>query len=145
MTINIYLNLQEKMKLRAISTKNEVSTSTIAENVLFYFTKYLLNQENGKEIIQKFGNEYIYMEKGGKTSIKPRVDPTNNGLYKNITKAYTNVLKIWLKKDVKNWINKEYVEKFYTDLNRTLQQTKEPNWDYNRFIRCMKRYERKRI
>ena len=142
MKVNIYLTKEQSTELNAISYKYEVSKSTIAEKVLFYLTKYLI-QEQKKEIIQKIGTTYLYNEdKGEKTSIKIKENPTNKGLYENNTKAYTNALVIYVKKDFKNYV--EETKKLCSDINKALQTTKEQNWDYNRFIRSMHRYKKRR-
>ena len=140
MKVNIYLTRDQSTQLTAISYKYQVSKSTIAEKVLFYLTKYLL-KEKKKEKIELIGNEYIYEEKGNKTCIKPKLDPVNNKLYKNSTKPYTNCLVIYLKKDIKKYV--ENTKELNNEINTALQTTKEENWDYNRFIRSMARYERK--
>ena len=110
--------------------------------MLFYLTKYLI-QEDKKEIINKIGTTYLYKEmKGTKTCIKPKQNTTNNGIYENNTKAYTNALVMYLTKDFKTYV--ESTKQLCNDINKALQTTKEENWDYNRFIRSMHRYERKR-
>lgn len=140
MLVNIYLTKDEKQKLNLMSRKYEVSISTICENLLFYFTKYALFKN--KTLCMSIGKEYKYNENGTKTSIKPKENPTNKELYGNYTKAYTNVVKIYLKKHLNNYM--ENAEEFYNDLNKKLQKLNEPNWDYNHFVRSMKRYETKR-
>lgn len=141
MKVNIYLTKEHNTELTAISYKYQVSKSTIAEKVLFYLTKYLI-QEQKKDMIQKIGTTYLYKEmKGTKTCIKPKENPTNNGLYENYTKAYTNALVMYLKKDFKTYV--EETKQLCSDINKALQTIKEENWDYNRFIRSMHRYERK--
>lgn len=139
--INIYLTQEQKSKLNSICYKYQVSISTIAENLLFLFTKYQLRKE---EDYKKIGKEYIYEDvKGSKTSIKPRGILTG-GLYENMTKAYTNVVNIYLRKDIEKYIGKEQLQDFYNDLNKKLQTTNEPNWNYNQFRRQMAYYERKK-
>lgn len=141
MKVNIYLTKEQNSQLTAISYKYQVSKSTIGEKVLFYLTKYLV-QEHKQEMIQKIGTIYLYKEmKGTKTCIKPKLDPINNGLYENYTKAYTNALVMYLTKDFKSYV--ENTKQLCSEINKALQTTKEENWDYNRFIRSMHRYERK--
>lgn len=140
MIVNIYLTKDEKQKLNMISRKYQVSISTICENLLFYFTKYALFKN--KALCMSIGVDYKYNENGTKTSIKPKENPTNKELYENYTKAYTNVVKIYLKKHLNYYMDN--TENFYNDLNTKLQKLNEPNWDYNHFIRSMKRYETKR-
>lgn len=142
MLVNIYLTKEEKYKLDLMCRKYQVSLSTIAQKVLFYFTKYALIFD--KLQCMEIGEEYKYMKKGKKTCIKPKLDPCNNNLYKNLTRAYTNALKIYLHKNIDKYTEKENVEKYYNDINTDLQKTNEKNWDYNRFVRSMKRYEGKK-
>lgn len=142
MLVNIYLTPEEKYKLNAISKKHQVSLSTIAEKVLFYFTKYALPYD--KLLCMEIGEEYKYMNNGKKTCIKPKIDPCNNNLYKNLTRAYTNALKIYLHKNIDKYTEKQNVEKYYNDVNTSLQKTEEKNWDYNRLCRSLKRYENKK-
>lgn len=140
--INIYITPEQKVELDRICYKYQVSKSTIAENLLYLMTKYLLRQDNGKNQIKVLGTMYVYEQSGKKTSIKPRLDPVNNGIYENLSKAYTNVIQIYLHKNVDKYIDKENVQKLYNDLNTKLQKTNEPNWDFNRFRRQMAKYEK---
>lgn len=142
MIVNVYLNAEDKIKLNALSRKYEVSISTLAENILFYFTKYALKYD--KQLCMSIGTEYKYKNnKGKKTSIKPKDNPTNNELYDNYTKAYTNALIIYLHKDLKIYMEAKDIERYYSELNTKLQKVIEPNYDYNKFIRSIKRYETK--
>ena len=140
MIINIYYSKDQARQLDEMQRKYQVSRSTIASTVLLYLTKYLV-QENKKELLDIIGKEYLYDAKGNKTSIKTQKLTVASTTYENQTKAYTNAIQIYLRKDVKKYITNS--EAFYNDLNKKLQTTREPNWDYNHFIRSMKRYERK--
>lgn len=146
MKINIYYTNLENLELDKISDKYKVSKSTIADKVLFYFTKYLL-AEKKENIIEKLQTEYYYNEDANtKTCIKPKgQDNKENviyGLYtKNKSRAYTNVIKIYLKKHIKNHLTEEHTKMFYQELNTSLQKIYEPNYNYNKFIRNMARYQ----
>lgn len=144
--INIYITPEQKIELDRICYKYKVSKSTIAEKVLFILTKHInwSAGEKRKEIQTKLGTTYIYENSGTKTSIKPKPSTTHvlNAFYTNISKAYTNAVQIYLRKDIDKWIGKELTQKFYNDLNTELQKTNEPNWDFNRFRRQMAKYEK---
>lgn len=139
MRVCIYTTKEQKRKLTEMMYRYQLSRSTIASILLFTFTKYALRQENKDELIAKIGTKYIYEQKGDRTYINVRKDPTNQGMYENLTKAYTNLIAMYEKGDIKNYI--ENKQGFYNDLNKKLQQEQEPNWNYNQFRRQMAKYE----
>lgn len=146
MKITIYYTKDEKDKLQILMEKYKVSTSTIADNVLFYLTKYLLKQCD-HEKINNIDQEYLYEKDNNiRTTIKPKGEDTKDNiiysLYNNKTKAYTNALKIYLKKDIKKYLTEKNSMQFYQELNTKLQKTSEDNYNYNKFVRNYKRYER---
>lgn len=146
MKITIYYTKDEKDKLQILMEKYKVSTSTIADNVLFYLTKYLLKQSD-HEKINNIDHNYIYeKDRNIRTTIKPKGQETKDNiiysLYNNKTKAYTNTLKIYLKKEIKKYLTEENSKLFYQELNKKLQKTNEDNYNYNKFVRCYKRYEK---
>lgn len=151
--INIYLTDTEKIKLKQLQIKYQVSMSTICEGVLFYLTKYLLH-DNRKELLNELCTKSFYKDKGNKkTSIKPNPKFTKHidvetltycGLLdkEQLNKAYINAIKIYLHKDIKLYLSQEKAQMFYEELNKKLQTTNEPNWNYNEFKRNMYKYER---
>ena len=150
MIINIYLTHDQKVQLNAMSQKYKVSISTIADNVLFYLTKGIIQSYEGEKIaaeqistIQEIKNGQIYKDKGQKkTSIKPKGEIVKFKFYNNLRYAYNNAIKIYLHKDLDKYLTKEQINYFYQSLNTALQKTIEPNYEYNKFIRNMARYER---
>lgn len=142
--INIYITREQKLELDRICYKYQVSKSTIAEKLLFILTKYINRSEFRKEKQEELGNQFMYTQSGQKTSIKPKPETTRTleNFYTNMSKAYTNALQIYLRKHVERWVGKENIQDFYNDLNKELQKTNEPNWDFNRFRRQMAKYEK---
>ena len=141
--INIYITPEQKNRLNSICYKYQVSISTIAENLLFLFTKYALRKESEKDRYKELGQNYLYADSGKKTSIKPK-GIVVGGFYENMTKAYTNVIQMYLRKKLTKYLDQTELQQFYNDLNKKLQTTNEPNWNYNQFRRQMAYYENHR-
>lgn len=137
MKCNVYLESYERKQLEQIKQKYQVSLSTIAEKTAFYLMKYYaFENKDIKDIFTiKFSNST------NRTSIKPK----NNLLLKaQIEKygnspniIYTNALKFYLDRNLlKEKIKTEELRnKYFMEIDRELQKTTEPNWNYNAFKR----------
>lgn len=145
-TINIYLTKEEQKLCRAIQNKYRVSLSTLCDKVCFFTYKYL--KQSGKDNSDPIFNEYT--GKGYKTSIKPKcLINQDEYLYmifaneRNRNVYATNCLKIYVNKAIKNHINAELVQNYWADIDRELQKTNDPTWDYNRQMRTFVRIYKK--
>ena len=59
--------------------------------------------------------------------------------YKNISKVYTNCLKMFLKKDLKNHYETKKANKLYNRIHETMTKEYDPNWNGNEWQRRMPR------
>ena len=140
--INIYLTDEEKEYLQKKRNKYKVSLSTIADK-LSKITIYAFIHGADKPTQDKLYNEKLYENKGSRTSIKPKHENTEKDLIKELVKNkiifYTNVLKIYANKDIAKYVNKDYVDYYYQEIDKELNKCKEQYWDYNNFIRNSRR------
>ena len=126
--VNIYLTKQDKKKLDELKWRYHVSYSTIANICAMCLVKYI-----GKK------DEYLYTDKGYKTSIKPRIE--FEGI--NTSKLYTNALKMYLNKEIKKYTSEEINKIVTSKIANELQDTWEENWNGNYFNRLMPKLIRK--
>ena len=134
-TINIYTSKEDRKTIDKLKVKYQLSLTTIIDILLFVTTKYL-NEESIKDL----ANKYKY-KKSQKTSIKtPKIykDLKWENIKENI--YATNVLQIYLKKDINKYIeNKETLQKYYNDINNKMTTTNDEFWNYNQHIRMQRR------
>lgn len=139
-TINIYITKSEKKELYNLQCKYQVSLSTIVSCVSYWTIKILLDTFNEQQK-QLFLENYIYKDKTNyKTSVKPKklFEVLANMQHKNI--VATNSIKMYLGKNIKDWTNNtKAINKYYREIDRELQMTIEPHWNYNQVNRRMPR------
>lgn len=126
--VNIYLTKQDKKKLDDLKWKYHVSYSTIANICVLCLAKYIGNRE-----------DYIYDEKGYKTSIKAKYE--YEGLH--VSQLYTNALKMYLNKEIKKYTNEQINQIVSSKIANMLNETWEENWNGNYFNRLMPKLLRK--
>lgn len=136
-TINIYLTKDERKQLDIIKSKYQLSLTTITD-ILCFETYHTFIQLGNEEQIRKLTEEYIY-KNGAKTSIKKPNVMKSNGIFKDTKKKSrfaTNVLKIYLYKDIKNYTeDKELISSFYNKVNEKMTKTQDQYWNYNNYLR----------
>ena len=85
---------------------------------------------------------YIY-KNGKKTSIKtPKMFEKDSLFEKQKYKSRytTNVIKIYLKKDIKKYVNDpKLIEQYWNECNEKMTKTYDEFWDYNKHIRYQRR------
>lgn len=137
--INIYLTKQEREQAKKVSNKYRVCLSTIADKCA-YWLLYLLIHYSNEETTNKILNEYLQKQGNYKTSIKQKDKELLGQTIKKPSKYYSNALKIYLNHDIKKYIdNNEAVNKYYQEIDRTLQTTIDQFWNYNENIRMIRR------
>lgn len=137
MTVNIYLTKEEKSKLKELQERYKVSYSTIADKVIFYVIQAW--PKDNTEITDK----YLYDQdknKNIKTSIKPRIFKGGLDNIPNKNRVATNCLKMYLKKDIKNYFNQVATQQIYSKVDTELRKTQEIFWNYNQKIRTEMRF-----
>ena len=143
MNIDIYLTKTEKDTIYETMTKYKISMSTIAD-ILITETYYVaLHYGLTKEINKILEEEYQYKDekifwKHG--TIRPKAFKKgtwyDTGI-KNKAKYTTNVLHIYIKKDIKKYLTEEGAKIYYQRINKEFMKRKEQNWDYNNVVRNM--------
>lgn len=119
--INIYITAKEKKELEQLKWKYHVSYSTIANICVDVLVKH----------IRKY-DQYLYTEKGYKTSLKPRLE--FEGI--NSSVLFTNALKIFVNNEIAKYTeDKKGVLK--SKIINELDNTWEENWNGNYFNRLM--------
>lgn len=81
-------------------------------------------------------------EKGTKTSIQaPKTMSKSDIEIKQLSKFYTNCIKIYLKHDIKKFLINEQLDsnKYWNYINQKLTTTTDEFYDYNRFLRYQRR------
>ena len=128
-SVNIYLTREDKRKLNEIKYRYHLSYSTIA-NILVNH----LCMPCKLDLIYK----YIYEET---EKIKTHIEPRNNKDHQFGRYVYTNAIKIYLKQDLKKYINDDRkIQSINGKIQREFETTIEDNWDGNRFNRNMVRW-----
>lgn len=135
-TINIYLDKTDRDAIDKLKVKYELSLTTIVDILVFVTTKYLENTE----IYENLQKDYIY-NKGKKTSIKkPKIFNSLNWENLKECKYCTNVLLLYVRKDIKKYIkDQETLNKYYNLINQKMTTTKDEFWNYNNHIRMQRR------
>ena len=134
-TINIYTSKDQRKEIDKIKVKYQLSLTTIVDILVFTTTKLLKSTEKLEELTSK----YVY-KKGGKTSIKkPKI--FRELKWQNIkeNRFATNVLMIYLHKDISKWLEKEDITKYYNMCNEKMTKTTDEFWNYNQHIRMQRR------
>lgn len=139
-TINIYITKEQKQKAYKIQEKYRVSLSTIVGCVTYWLYKYLLMEENKKEI-ESLTTTYINKTAVYKTSVKPReLNQVLGNEIKNKNTFGTNATVIFLEKSIENYLtDKKNIQNYWKEIDRQLTKTEDPYWDYNSGIRIMRR------
>lgn len=134
-TINIYIPKDQRKKIDELKVKYRLSLTTIVDILVFTTWKYLRGDQ-----IETLTKTYIY-KKGAKTSVKmPKIFSQliwNESVKKQ--RLATNVLMIYLNKDIKKYVADDKVNKYYNDLNNKMTTTVDEFWDYNQFIKKQRR------
>ena len=136
-TINIYTSKDQRKLIDKLKVKYQLSLTTIVDILVFVTTKYM---ESNTEKFEELTNKYVY-KKGGKTSIKkPKIFKTLKWNNVKENRFATNVLLIYIKKDIANWLkNKDDVTKYYNLCNEKMTKTEDQFWNYNQHIRMQRR------
>ena len=138
-TINIYLNTKDREEIEKLKVKYNLSLTTITD-ILIFESLIILKKESNKGLFDKFRKEYI-LSKGQKTSIKkPRILKQLEINDTEINKLCTNVLTIYIRKELKHYFtNEKELNRFYSNVDRKMNETYEEFWDYNYFVRKQRR------
>lgn len=139
-TINIYLNNQERKLVDNLKNKYQLSLTTITD-ILVMCTMKVFLMTNNKELVEHLKNEYLYTP-GRKTSIKqPKIfsDKELFGKEQFKSRFATNVIMIYIKKEIKNYVSQELANKYWNECNSKLTTTKDTFWNYNQHIRLQRR------
>lgn len=131
--VNIYLKKDEKILVKKTCQKYQLSITTLADHISQVMVKYMTGENKLKAI-----TEYLYKidHKAEKTSIKPR-----NWDFMNHPQIwFTNMLKIYIKKDWQK-INdeKDKISKMTSELDEELRNTFDPFYNYNQLLRTTRR------
>ena len=145
-TINIYLDSQYRKQVESLKVKYRLSLTTIVDVITKITFKYFLWSKEDINNATRLYDEYLY-PKGKKTSIKepklykenPYINGTSWHKENRKSRFTTNCLMIYLKKEIKNYIKQEDVEKYYNDINKELTTRKDEFWNYNEHIRMQRR------
>ena len=139
--INIYLTNDEKALVKEKMHHYHVSLSTMTQKCAFIFLKMINQKQINEEAANKILNEYINKNKSCyKTCCKPKDQELIKGFVKNLSIYYTNILKIYLNKQVKNYFTEEATKEIYEYINNELRECKETFYDYNNYCRNSARY-----
>lgn len=126
--VNIYLTAKDKKELETLKWKYHVSYSTIANICVDVLVKHI-----------KQYDKYLYVDKGYKTSIKPRLEFENQ----NSSILYTNAVKMFINKEIAKWTNDDLNKKLTSKIHNELANTWEENWNGNYFNRLMPKLMKK--
>lgn len=130
--LTIYLDKKDKKQLNELKEKYHLSYSTIARIITSWMYTAM-----GESLEQ----EYIYGKDGMyKTSIRPSSNKGNIAPAKKPSLAYTNSIKIFLKKDIKKYLNEKKTEKLLNGIYRDLQNEYDENWNGNSYTRSFVRF-----
>lgn len=133
---NIYITESEKDKANTIQQKYKISLSTMV-SILAYTTYYCLKHYGTKDL-EDLQLEYVDTKCNYKTSIKPRCMKDTEILAKLITNKsiyLTNVLKLYLSRNIAKYLTKKGLEYYYNDIDKKFQTAKEVFWNYNNVVR----------
>ena len=140
-TINIYLNKDERTKIDNLKVKYQLSLTTITDILVMVTTK-VFTQKNDPELLNRLMNTYLY-KNGKKTSIKTPSLFKKDSLFskqEHKSRYTTNVIKIYLKHDIKTYINDpKLIEMYWNECNEKMTKTKDEFWDYNKHVRYQRR------
>lgn len=125
-TINIYLKPNDKKELCRLQNKFHLSFSTMANAIITPIYVAL-----GQKL-----NEKLYNEKNYKTCIKPRQDQYSS-------KQYTNAIKLFLRKDLKKYVDEQTNQKITQMIYKEFQNTYDENWNGNRWCRFIPKFIKK--
>lgn len=126
--LNIYLSSNDKKELDKIKYKYHLSYSTIANIIAIALSR--------QEFTNQFCNDRLFTESTNKkTSIKPRLkyEAINNNIY------FDNVVKCFLRRELKNYLNEEQYNRINTKIYNEFQNTYEENWEGNKWHRLLPR------
>lgn len=141
-TINIYLNKEDRKQMDLIKNKYQLSLTTIVD--ILCFETYHTFLQYAPLQLDVLTDSYMY-SKGAKTSIKKPHVMSDKEIFKNQkhkSRFATNVLMIYLKKDIKKYV--EYpnaAQEYWNRINNKMNNTKDEWWGYNQHIR----YERRSL
>lgn len=128
--INIYLEAVEKKQLIKIKEKYHLSISTIADIIA---NVYMLI------IPVELEEHYMYGRTGRKTSIKPR----EMGIrIRKKSVVYTNVLKLFLKGEIKKFVDQKTYEKTQNMIYKKFEETYDEDWNGSLLHRLLPKYIR---
>ena len=142
-TINIYLSKDEKQKAHKIQQKYKVSLTTITD-VLIVVSMYAFLHYKKRPLLKEEMLTGYWYDKGNKTSIKTPKILKEDTPYKNIlegkeTVFCTNILKIYIRHEAKEFLTEEGTNYYYGEIDKKLQERQERYWDYNNFSRMSRR------
>lgn len=141
-TINIYLNKDERKQIDIIKQKYQLSLTTIVD--ILCFETYHTFIQYAPLKIDTLTESYLY-KVGAKTSIKKPHVMTDKQIFMNCkhkSRFATNVIKIYLQKDIKNYVESPTgIQEYWNKINSKMTSTKDDWWAYNQHIR----YERRSL
>lgn len=137
MRINIYLEKDERNRLEKIKNRYHLSYSTIARLIVESYYPWINEQ---------LEEHYIYEKKGYKTSIKPKKSIIVN----KPSIVYTNAIKIFLKKDLKKYVDEKAFDQIQNRLYQNFEKEFDVDWNgaymshiIPKFIKTNKEYVKK--
>lgn len=138
-TINIYIKHSQKQIADRIREKYKISLSTLVGKCAYNLANALIKSGN-ETILENLQMNYLQDPKEVyKTSVKPREfnEVFGNMVNKNIFGS--NALVIYLERKIKDYVPKDFVDKYYADMDKDLKASYEMYWDYNCAIRNQRR------
>ena len=139
-TINIYITAKHKAELDRLRSKYKVSLSTLIGKLSFAFINSLNKYGDFNKTLEALSNSYLQKDNTYKTSCKPReLNETLANTIKNKNCFASNLVYIYLEKQIKNYVNDKGLTEFYMILDRELQKATDIYWDYNQQIRNTRR------
>lgn len=140
--INIYLNKEDRKKVDALKVKYQLSLTTIIDILMLETISIFNKAENNEALLNRLFYDYMY-NKGQKTSITLPRETCEQGILKEIknkSRLATNVIKIYIEHDIKNYINDaKLIEKYYNECNTKLNKAIDNWWNYNQHLRYQRR------
>lgn len=135
--INIYLTDEQKKAIAKKCAWYKVSTSTIVDKVVYRFLSEI--KEGYDEFRNSLFIDFLYRDTGRKkTSVKPTIFKSFKFTHPN--KLATNCLLVWLKKDLKRFIQDDKkCQRIYSLIDDDLNKAYDKFWNYNEQIRNMRR------
>lgn len=141
-TINIYLSNEQRKKVDSLKVKYRLSLTTIVD-ILCELMQDALFLNADKELEERFKNKHLYAL-CKKTSIKvPRFIKKMENV--KPCRYVNNILQAYLRGEMRLFIKSDILEGkngFYARLEKELTTREDNWWEYNRYIRMQKRFER---